>query len=419
MLIFDFVRDQFEELIKENNARMIENRMNPYSNGILLDVYREDMPKWNDVLSKLEDLMALEDFKKQYLQEKSVSVEDEYNHEKKKYEESVEHGMPDQIRLSNMNLYEEQIFYSFNDWLEHYKKMPGYLGGCTRDENGHFQGNFFSKLDYRVYFLDDLFDFYKRNRSPYIKMSGSLFEKVYQQTDSSQIDFCIKNYGLLENGGNMEVQLGDFPKIYDKKNKLFTLVSGLLPSNFVAKLVELQAEKGFQLFIRPDYDVCGKNLDNYKSFLLEDVVFGKKFEGKLTSILNQNEFVDSTSNDRFLVYCIGVNSVVFEEIIGKSSVDLEQKIVTQGVHIMFDEQTITHLDHEFFFYTQEEFENKKSNIKQYASVNDEDKYKTFKIDGAKIDYTSEPSENLLYQVLHTFFRNHELIDEYFQSKKTS
>ena len=40
--------------------------------------------------------------------------------------------------------------------------------------------------------------------------------------------------------------------------------------------------------------------------------------------------------------------------------------------------------------------------------------KTFKIDNAKIPYTTETSENVLYKVLMAYFTKSELVDEFFR-----
>ena len=45
------------------------------------------------------------------------------------------------------------------------------------------------------------------------------------------------------------------------------------------------------------------------------------------------------------------------------------------------------------------------------------KFKTFKIDNAKIEFTRNADSNIVFQTLKTFFQNDVLINEYFERLK--
>ena len=73
---------------------------------------------------------------------------------------------------------------------------------------------------------------------------------------------------------------------------------------------------------------------------------------------------------------------------------------------------ITHIDHEYVFYSENGIEAKRNSLKRKGESRTP--YKTFKIDNAKIPYTTETSENVLYKVLMAYFTKSDLVDEFFR-----
>ncbi|WP_412055168.1 hypothetical protein [Aeromonas sp. XH] len=72
---------------------------------------------------------------------------------------------------------------------------------------------------------------------------------------------------------------------------------------------------------------------------------------------------------------------------------------------------IKHIDHEYIFYTMEEFIKRQYDHKQKGQAYS--RIKTFKIDESKIPLISSNCQMFVYMVLKSYFSNGELIDEYF------
>lgn len=76
---------------------------------------------------------------------------------------------------------------------------------------------------------------------------------------------------------------------------------------------------------------------------------------------------------------------------------------------------ISHLDHEYIFYSEEEYREREKNINQKKRV------KTFKIDNSKIPFifslkegVNEERINILLLILEGYFKKKDLLKEYFQ-----
>ena len=86
------------------------------------------------------------------------------------------------------------------------------------------------------------------------------------------------------------------------------------------------------------------------------------------------------------------------------------------MHLQYVEEEgrefITHIDHEYVFYSVNEIEEKRNSHKSKGESRT--RYITFKIDNAKIPYTTETSENVLYKVLMAYFTESELVEEFFR-----
>ena len=85
------------------------------------------------------------------------------------------------------------------------------------------------------------------------------------------------------------------------------------------------------------------------------------------------------------------------------------------VHIEYflesDEFIINHLDHEFIVYNLDEYQKRQSN----PEIKGHKKVKTFKIDNSKIPFKfKKGNEYFLFQVLDAYFKNTDLVSEYFE-----
>ena len=121
--------------------------------------------------------------------------------------------------------------------------------------------------------------------------------------------------------------------------------------------------------------------------------------------------------------------ITFEEL--KEDLDVyNDMIVTQVVHLQYEQDKyhtyITHLDHEYVFYTVDEYERRMRDVRQKGTA--QRRMKSFKIDNSKIPFDTRcrvsnkaeggndmPKEQFLCYVLECYFTHKDLLKEYFQN----
>lgn len=407
MKIWDFAKEKFERFKREETDRMIDGREKGRF-SIVFEKYLDNPATFDDVMVKLDELMCSHEYQDIFLQEHRASLSKKRKAAEEQCMEYMEKEMDCNPLLAEIDMYQKEEAKSFEEYVSDCKKaLTGLQIACTRPDGE----NIYNRLNYKVFILDELYKIFLKQIDPYVLIDGSRFEEFYNNHDVSRIESCKANYGLMYCDDEIEIIPGKISKLYDRKNNLEILVSSFLPNSFITMLAEQKEKDTFLLSLRPNYNVCGESLKSYVPSLTEEIAFGKPFDGFLKSILKVNKFVDYTTNDQFLVYIIDENSVMFEEIVGTCGENDNENVTTQAVHIQFKDEKINHMDHEFFFYTPDEYKKKKNSVLQYGSARE--RYKTFKIDEANITFEQNSAENFLYRTLHIFFKNHNLIDEYF------
>ena len=199
-------------------------------------------------------------------------------------------------------------------------------------------------------------------------------------------DSDYKNYELVALSPNRElIDISGRPRLYDKN----------LKKTFMLKAVSKQlADKLSGLFHDGIIGRLSFRLDNYGIYdgryttipLMEAVEQGKKY-----SILKLGAdnlvtklYRDECYGDAIYVFS-EPNTLTFEEIYEDEKHE-EDTVVTSVVHLMFSktdtEILIRHIDHEFIFYSKDEYENKKRNNKQKGQGFK--RIKTFKADECSI-----------------------------------
>lgn len=166
--------------------------------------------------------------------------------------------------------------------------------------------------------------------------------------------------------------------------------------------------------------------------LIEALERGELF--KLVNLCNYSvsKLYSKNYNDSLWVV-IDPPNITFEELCDNFE-DHNDMIVTQVVHLQYenleDESYITHLDHEYVFYTLDEYEKRQNDPKQKGEA--QKRLKSFKIDNSKIPFTFNfeihrkdengndlliGKEQFLCYVLECYFTHKDLLDEYFQKVK--
>ncbi len=162
--------------------------------------------------------------------------------------------------------------------------------------------------------------------------------------------------------------------------------------------------------------------------LCEAVEKGTIFNLKVTGLCNETKlYSEKNYNDQLWVFKDD-NSIIFEELLDDFEYYDEDIIVTQMVHLEYfvedNVSFISHIDKENIFYTFEEYNKRfETNIKGNAKK----RVKFFKINDSKIrfDYPcsiiintidktfEEKNVPFIYYIIRHFFKNKEIVDEYF------
>ena len=165
------------------------------------------------------------------------------------------------------------------------------------------------------------------------------------------------------------------------------------------------------------------NGENHFSTISEAVEKGRIFSFDLSNLPHVTKLFRESSYADTLWVLKDDSNITFEELCNSFHTD-NDTIVTQMIHLEYNSNNITHLDHEFIFYTLEEYELRINN--PYSKGNARKRVKTFKIDKSSIPmnypcqmFTKQGSSlteievPFLYFVLDNYFEHKELLTEYF------
>lgn len=253
------------------------------------------------------------------------------------------------------------------------------------------------------------------------RMSNSItleLNDIYIQNglDLNVVDHSFKKYGLLTIDHNFRTIDSGSLFVYDNRINCSFLLSN------IEKYI---AEEIFNLCSCNQIDklsvlISGNSVfkgDQPLSPLLEELEFGKLF-------FEEDLFGDSATKlysknyNNNLWIRIKNNEVTFEELVDDFDIGSNNEIITQVVHLEIFEDNgksfIKHLDHEFIYYSEDEYIKRLNDIDQKGEVRK--RQKTFKIDEARIPLYNRGKE-LIVAVLFSRFNNRDLICEYFGIKR--
>lgn len=242
---------------------------------------------------------------------------------------------------------------------------------------------------------------------------SSLKEFLLLKNVDLMSDSEFSSYQLISTNQNVEL-INSFPaRLYHQIADITIFTNGI--DDYVFKfLVGLQATNDFKLSLKPSstFFCDGKYLTGKLEEHLETGKYfdPKNFKSKLITKLYDNNY-------ETLWIKIENNDLTFEELISDYKI-YGDDIVTQVVHSQYsvdenDVLYITHLDHEFIFYTLDEYQKRQQDPNQKGNA--KKRIKTFKIDDAKIEIKED--NNVLYKLLIMLFDNKDLIMEYFNEQE--
>ena len=327
--------------------------------------------------------------------------------EKKKEAKAIieQQNDPSQLSILNnewsTNYLKDLDFNKFEErWRSHYEALTTGGGslGCSVDE----------------FIVVCALDLFYQHYSFYLKLNipeNNKLEEVYacKGLDLTEIDQQYNRYKLLTVDQSSTIHQTYPPKIYNKELNKFILIEHM-PSMLLSLLCQLK-EKHLvdSIAFRPNYNcICETN----QTLLNEEVEQGKpfSFDGigapSVTKLYSQN--YDN------LWISIDQRNITFEEILYENFT-WNDCVITQVVHLGYEVPqgncpVITHIDHEYIFYTAEEFISRRNNYRQKGTF--KQRYKTFKIDNSKIPFVFE-GNFVLYPIIAAYFEQRELLKEYF------
>jgi hypothetical protein len=258
---------------------------------------------------------------------------------------------------------------------------------------------------YGLLTIDDNFTIFPSN----LRVLDKRIKKFHQSMPNSKMDY-----------------FNNKPNSTGKEKKKYLLIEKI-SEDFLSILSDLRNKGDIKsLALNPNKDQ-GSNYENGVKFSFEELEYGQEFSFENLSTPLITKLYSSDNYENQLWINIDGKNITFEEMRkGKDFQTDEENIITPVIHLEYfqenDNYFISHLDHEFIFYTREEHEKRKNNPAQKGEAKPREK--TFKIDNSRIPFTLEKvklkdgilRDNIffLYVVLDEYFENKDLLKEYFQ-----
>lgn len=268
--------------------------------------------------------------------------------------------------------------------------------------------------EYVVFNALELMYQYHKSTKRFAVPKNNTLEQTYlsKGINLEEVDLQYSKHKLLTIDENFTVSDSNISKVYDNRIGGYVLIDQI--SCELMKFLNGLMNKGLigVIALRPNYSVFGIGISDL-SIALEELERGKVFSFENLGAPSVTKLY-SKSYD-ILWISIDKQNITFEEIVQDFDV-YRNSIVTQVVHLEYvtnenSEQIITHIDHEYIFYTEDEFMERQTNNRQKGNARK--RYKTFKIDKSKIPFVVDEM-CVLYYIIGNLFKEKELLEEYFK-----
>lgn len=380
-------------------------RQAAYMNGVVLGKLREKDPKTLSVLKKGVSDDAL---RREIMTELERNIKIRHN--------MNELDIMEEMKLeSDIKLCKELSLYNVDDWII---KNCNWIYEDTKNLTH-------SEVRVLLYLYYAFNNYEYRNKDPFCSDIDEL-EIAYKNVFDKHSQF--QKYGIVSIDNERELLTIDPPRIYDRfiNKTFFTKNVPLHVLKQISKMITEGIVKDFsvRLINEPGYE--GKMACDY---LAEALEFGKAFDFVgLGDYSVSRLYGEKYENCMWVV--IDTNNITFEELCEDFEVH-DNTIATQVIHLQYirtnEEVFITHLDHEYVFYTVEEYEKRLVDVTQKGKA--KARMKSFKIDHSRIPFSYRceiqrkdmngndlpiEREQFLCYVLESYFKHKELLKEYFE-----
>lgn len=407
-LLEEYINTQYEWTRQRwipDTERWDSQRQSLYWNGVPLGKFRE-----RDSMT----MLTLEEGVSDSALRQELLVY--YERERKAIQDQKEPDILQQMRLPHLQSQLEQLSsQSIDIWINNHL-------GWILEEAAEIP---YAKARVLIYLHHAYYNYDSIRKHPYNADLSSL-AATYDGFFNKQSQF--RTYGLVPIDQNRTLLPGKPPRIYDRLvNKTFFTKN--TPLHLLEKLTDMKSsgvisELAVRLMNEPG---CEGRL--HSEFLQEAIERGEQFDlANLGSFSVSRLYSDSYDDCLWVV--IDPQNITFEELCEDYEFDGDM-IITQVVHLEYtsseDGSFITHLDHEYIFYTIEQYDERLHNPSQKGEA--KTRMKSFKIDNSKIpfDYTCENKRKdeigndlpvqqvpFLIYVLESYFKHKDLLFEYFQ-----
>ena len=407
-MITDYERVTYAEYVSK--GLMLESnqwsgkRQAKYTNGVVLGKFREDDATTRKILKEGVTDEALH---------KEIRINLEHNI--KMIEESKNNDFRQQEKLKcYKNQQYELSTCSIDEWVN---KNYGWIKEDTIDIP-------FSDVRVLLYLYYAFENYSNEIKNPFYSDLNKL-KTVYDNILDKHSQF--HKYGIVPIDSERELLLVSPPRIYDKSiNKTFFTKN--IPFNLLSKIVEMISSG-----IVKDFSVRLLNEPGYLGKLEYGIILEEVERGKVFDFSNLGDCsisrLYSSKYENCMWVVIDPSNITFEELYDDFDC-YDEMIVTQVVHLEYkkegDSAYITHLDHEYIFYTIDEYDNRMSDVTQKGTA--KARMKSFKIDNSRIPFEYRckvlrkdengndlppKDEQFLCYVLECYFKHKDLLKEYF------
>lgn len=255
-----------------------------------------------------------------------------------------------------------------------------------------------------------------KEEEPYYEINekNNRLKETYEFIDE---DEQYKKYGLLKlnSNRNLEKPMLNSPPYYIHDNrKGYIVLDSRIPDEVLIKLYYLKQDNLItDLSLRANYYMKIRKCNIHAAF--EERAFGKYFSFENLKNLIPTKLYSTVTNNSLWIN-IKNGSITFEELLDDFEIEDEREFIkTQVIHCEYfedkEEFYISHIDHEYIFYSFDEYEERIKDIEQKGNI--KKKLKTFKIDNSRIPFIID-NENILLFFLNQYFKSKDLVLEYFQ-----
>ena len=269
-----------------------------------------------------------------------------------------------------------------------------------------------------LYYLNEYYNYYRD------KSSVKDYESINQPNLLRYYDRDLKNnYGLIKLRPETIVYISQIPpRIYDleKNITVFTYTEKKLTDLF--NFLYINNPQMVISYRGKDNEILPFKMD--KSYVTEEMVFGKPFELDIDKLPAISQFCSYSEKNDLLSIKVTKQDITFEELLYDFIVSNDQ-IITQVIHLTYyldkdNTYKINHLDHEYIYYDLDSYTKRFEDVEIKGAVRP--RLKTFKLDKCSIpfDYPCVVEEGeekfvpFLYYVLNYYFKNKKLLKEYFE-----